>query len=129
MEISKTQINKRIQRKTDTRLVATIKLAKKNNLLDLAKKLSKPTRQQTKLSLEQLSRLFEKDGDKRDTKEDKVLVIGKVLGQGKIEKKVSIAALGFSEQAKEKLKKAGCKLKTFKQMIEENKKLEGVKIL
>ena len=119
MEISKTKLNRRTQRKTDTRLVATIELAKKNNLLDLAKKLSTSTRQHTKLSLDGLNKI----------KEDKIILIGKVLGQGEVTKKCSIAALGFSEQAKEKLKKAGCEIKTFKQMIEENKKLEGVKII
>ena len=100
-------------------LILSFELAKKNNLLDLAKKLSKPTRQHSKVSLEQLGKV----------KEDKILIIGKVLGQGKIEKKITIAALSFSEQAKEKLKKAGSEIKTFKQMIEENKKLEGVKII
>jgi len=119
MKISKTKINKRMQRKTNPKLVATIQLAKKNNFLDLAKNLSKPTRQQSKISLDNLNKI----------KEDKVLVIGKVLGQGKIEKKISIAALGFSKQAKEKLKKSGSEIKTFKQMIEENEKLKGVKIV
>ena len=117
--ISKTQINKRIKRKTDTRLVRTIEFAKKQGLLGLAKKLSTPTRLQTRISLDKLNQI----------KENKILVIGKVLGQGKIEKKISIASLGFSEQAKEKLKKAGSEITTFKQMIESNPKLEGVKIL
>ena len=108
-----------MQRKTNPKLVATIQLAKKNNFLDLAKNLSKPTRQQSKISLEDLNKI----------KENKVLVIGKVLGQGNIEKKILIAALGFSKQAKEKLKKSGSEIKTFKQMIEENEKLKGVKIV
>jgi len=117
--ISKTKINKRIKRKTNARLVETIELAKKNNLLDLAKKLSGPTRLQSKVNLEDLNKL----------KEDKILVVGKVLGNGQIERKISISALGFSKPAMEKLKKKGCETKTIRQEIEKNKKLEGVKII
>lgn len=117
--ISKTQISKRIKKKTNPELVETIELAKKNNLLDLAKKLSGPTRKQVKINLEDLSKL----------KEEKILVVGKVLSKGEINKKIKIAGLGFSEQAKEKLKKAGCKIFTVKQAIEKNKKLEGVKVI
>ena len=127
--ISKTQISKRVKRKTNPELVETIELAKKNNLLDLGKKLSGPTRKQVKINLEDLSRLLEKDGDKKGTKESKFLVVGKVLGKGEINKKIKIAALGFSEQAKEKLKKADCKMLTIKQAIEKNPKLEGVKVV
>ena len=117
--ISKTQIAKRIKRKTNPELVETIKFAKENNLLDLAKKLSGPTRQQTKISLDRLNKV----------KEDNIIIVGKVLGQGKIEKKIVIAALSFSEQAKEKLKKAGCDIKTISQIVKKNPKLEGVKII
>ena len=59
MEISKTKISKRIKKKTNSALVETIELAKKNNLLDLAKKLSKPIRLQSKVSLEKLNKLKE----------------------------------------------------------------------
>lgn len=117
--ISKTQINKRIEKKRNPEIVKTIELAKKNNLLDLAKKLSAPISQQTKINLDKLDKV---EGDK-------VLVVGKVLGMGDIDKKKQVSALGFSKQAREKLKKAGCEIKTVKQEIEKNQKLEGVKIL
>ena len=117
--ISKTQITKRTKKKRNPELVETINLAKKNNLLDLAKKLSGPTRKQTKISLDGLNKL----------KDDEVIVVGKVLGQGNIDKKIKVSALSFSEQAKEKLKKADCEINKIKQMIEKNPKLEGVKIL
>ncbi len=117
--ISKTKISKRARRKTKQELVETIELAKKNNLLELGKKLSGPTRLQKKINLDELNKI----------KENKVLVVGKVLGKGNVNKKISVSALGFSEQAKDKLKKKGCEMKTIKQEIEGNKKLEGVKIL
>ena len=111
--ISKTKISERIKKKTNPELVETISLAKKNNLLDLAKKLSKPTRLQSKVSLDKLNKL----------KEEKVIVIGKVLGQGEIKRKIEIAALGFSESAKVKLNKAGSRVMTIKQAIKD--KFEG----
>jgi len=117
--ISKTQINKRLQKKRNIEIVETVHLAKKHNLLDLAKKLSAPASQYIKINLDKLNEI----------KGDKVLIVGKILGQGDINRKFSVSALGFSEQAREKLKKAGCDVKTIKQEIELNKKLEGVEIL
>ncbi len=117
--ISKTKISKRTKKKTNPELIATIELAKKNNLLDLAKKLSGSTRRQKRVNLSDLDKI----------KHEKVLIVGKVLGEGDIKKKIKIAALSFSEQAKEKLSKAGCKIFTIKQAIEKNKKLEGVEVI
>jgi len=114
--ITKTKINKRLKRKTNPEIVETIELAKKNNLLDLAKILSGSARKYKKVNVGELNKLG-----------DKIIVVGKVLGQGEIKGKVSIGALGFSEQAKEKLK--GSELMSIKQMIEKGKKLEGVKVV
>jgi len=92
---------------------------KKNNLINLAKRLSAPTKQQSRINLDELNKQKEKN----------VIIVGKVLGSGEIKQKMTVSALGFSEQAREKLKKAGCELHSIKQEIERNKKLEGVKIL
>ena len=40
-----------------------------------------------------------------------------------------IVALNFSQEAKEKLKKAGCEMSLIKDEIEKNKNAEDVKIL
>ncbi|MDD5191794.1 MAG: uL15 family ribosomal protein [Candidatus Nanoarchaeia archaeon] len=119
MEISKTRINERRKRKTNSELVETIGLAQKNNLSELARKLSAPRRLQGRINLDNLNKI----------KEDKIMIVGKVLGLGDINKKITISALGFSGSAVEKLKKKGCEIKTIKQEIERNKKLEGVKII
>ena len=116
--ISKTQLSKRVKRKRNPELVETINLAKKHNYLELAKKLSSSTRKQTRINLDQLDEL----------KENKIIAVGKVLGQGKIIKKKSIAALAFSKQALEKLKKTGCEATSIKQQLEKGK-LKDVKIV
>ena len=113
--ISKTKINKREKRKTNPDLAQAIFIAKKNNLLELAKKLSGPTKKQSKVNVEDLDKI----------KEDKIIVVGKVLSEGDISKKKTIYALGFSEKAKEKLKKAGCESLSILQGLKKDSKLKG----
>ena len=117
--ISKTQISKRTLKKKNPEIVKTINLAKKNNHLDLAKKLSGPRKNYKNLNLDELNEI---DGDS-------ILVIGKILGRGEINKKIGIAALDFSDKAKEKLEKAGCDIKSIKQALDNDLKLKGVKII
>jgi large subunit ribosomal protein L18e len=120
-KISKTEISKKTKKKTNSVLVETINLAKKNNLLELAKKLTRPTRMQAKINLEELGKEV-KDGEK-------IIIPGKILGNGNIDKKITVIALAFSAGAKEKLKKAGCETKFLIKEIEENKTLKGIRII
>jgi ribosomal protein L18E len=117
--ISKTKISKRTLRKRNPEIVETIELAKKNGLLDLGKKLSGSRSNYVNINLDSINHM--EDGE--------ILIVGKVLGSGEISKKKRVCALSFSEQAREKLKKAGCEFKTIKQEIEKNKDLKGVKII
>lgn len=117
--ISKTKISKRTKKKTNPELVKTIMLAKKNNYLELAKVLSKPSRHQKKINLTEINGENEKS----------VIIPGKVLGSGEIDKKISIYALSFSKQALEKLKKSGCEACTILNAIEKNHELNGIKTL
>lgn len=116
--ISKTQIFKRTEKKTNPEIVETIELAKKNNLLDLAKKLSSPKRNYTAINLDELGEIG-----------DSILVVGKVLGNGNIKRKIKVSALFYSRSALEKLKKADCEVNTIKQELENNPKLKDVNII
>jgi len=109
--ISKTQISKRTSRKRNPEIVETINLARKKGELELAKKLSSSNSNYTKINVDQLEEI----------KEDKILIVGKVLGQGNIKKKKQVVAIGFSKQALEKLKKAGCETFSIKEALEKNK--------
>jgi large subunit ribosomal protein L18e len=117
--ITKTQISKKIKRKTNPELVDTINLCKKNNQIILAKKILRPIRIQSKMNLSELSKI----------KEDKIIVCGKVLAQGEINSKKTIAALSFSSSAIEKLKKEKCEILTIKQLMEKSEKIEDYKII
>ena len=64
--------------------------------------------------------------DEKTKENDVVVVPGKVLGDGNLEHKVTVAALSFSSAAKEKL---GSNVISIKELIEKNPKGTGVKIL
>jgi large subunit ribosomal protein L18e len=117
--ISKTKIKKGKKRKTNSEIVKTINIAKKNNLMILGKKLSGPTRKYIKVNIDDLNEL---EGNK-------IMIVGKVLSSGNINKKIEISAMGFSKKAREKLEIAGCKARTIREEIEKDPKLEGVKII
>jgi len=112
---SKTQINKRMKKKTNSSLARAIYTAKKNNLLEVAKAISVSTRKQAKINIEDI----EKSG------KEKVIIPGKVLSKGEMSKKVEVYALGFSEKAKEKLEKAGCKCELITDALKDKGKIEG----
>jgi len=73
------------------------KKTKKAVWKDLAKRLKKPSRIRAKINVYRLNELAEKN-------KDKILVIaGKVLAKGNIEKKIEVACFTYSEKAKEKI--------------------------
>ena len=119
---SKTKIEKQIQRKTNESLVETIIAAKKNEKwLEIASILSAPRRKRINLNLGEIN---------KETKEgERIILPGKVLSQGEINKKIKIAALDFSEKAKEKLLKAGCEISSIFDEIKKNSDAKGVRIL
>ena len=66
----------------------------------------------------------------KDSKEgDTVVVPGKVLSQGEINKKIKVVALGFSEKAREKLMKSKSDPTTILEEIKKNPDAKGVKML
>lgn len=115
--ISKTTINQRIKQKTNSVLVDTIFLAKKSNP-EIAAAIAVPARNLAKVNIERLN----------NVKSEVVIIPGKVLSSGEIRnKKLKIYALGFSESAMEKLKKAGCECKTILEALKahKNEKIKG----
>lgn len=119
---SKTKIDKQIRRKTSSELVETIIKAKKNKAwLEVASILSSPRRRKIDVNLDRI--------DKESKEGDTVIVPGKVLGDGEISKKISIAALSFSEQAREKLQEKKCKIFNLIEEIKSNPKGDGIKII
>ncbi len=101
-----------MRKKTSSVLVETIFLAKKTGSLEVASAIAIPTRMQSKINVGKID----------ESKAEIVIVPGKVLSAGEIASKKKVYALGFSEIAREKLKKAGCEFKTILVALKELKK-------
>ena len=120
---SKTQLAKRTERKTNPELVETLLDCKKaaGKWLDIGKILSGSRRQLPVINLNEIN---------SQTKEgDTVVIAGKVLSLGNIDKKIRIVALGFSESAKEKIKESKGEAASISDDIKKNPKAQGIKFL
>lgn len=119
---SKTKISKQLQKKNDPELIEIILATKKSEKwLVVAGMLSRPRRKRIELNLDQI--------DKEVKEGDVVIVPGKVLSQGEVSKKIKIAAMSFSESARNKLLKAKCEVSTLKDEFKKNPEAKGIKIL
>ncbi|SFM59653.1 50S ribosomal protein L18e [Methanolobus profundi] len=120
--------NAKIQRKTNPRtpvLIAALKEEARQNEAaiwrDVAKRLEKPGKNYAQVNLSKINR-YAKDGET-------VLIAGKVLGSGLLNKAVTVAAYNFSATAMEKIAEVGGKCLTIEEMMKENPKGSGIKIL
>ncbi|WP_342304360.1 50S ribosomal protein L18e [Methanolobus sp. ZRKC5] len=118
----------KIERKTNPRtpvLIAALKEGSRQTdaaiWRDVAKRLEKPGRNYAQVNLSKINR-YAKDGET-------VLIAGKVLGSGLLEKAVTVAAYNFSVTAMEKITGLGGKCLTIEQILEENPKGSGIRIL
>jgi len=119
---SKTKIEKQTQRKRNPEIVKTIRSAKKKDKwLKIAGILSGPRRKTTNLNLTEI----EKNSKEGDT----IVIPGKVLSQGEINKKIKIVALSFSKKAREKLIKSKSDSTSILEEIKKNPEAKGIKIL
>lgn len=119
---SKTLIEKQLRKKTNPLLVETIIAAKKNKAWnELASMISSSRKNYLENNLNEINEKA-KEGEK-------IVIPGKVLSQGEINKKIKIIALSFSEKAKDKLKKSGCEVKTILEEIKSNPDAKEIKII
>ncbi len=88
---------------------------------DVAERIVAPTRQIKGVPLWRINK-YTNEGDT-------IVVPGKVLGNGNIDHKVTVAALSYSQAALEKLKAAKCKTLTIRELSKKNPKGSGVKII
>lgn len=87
----------------------------------VARGLERPRRISYEVSVRNIGKIA-KDGE--------VLVVpGRVLGSGEVGKAVTVAALSFSGQAREKIEKAGGKALPIQELADSNPEGRGVRIL
>ena len=87
----------------------------------IAEDLEASTRDRRVVNLSRINR-FSKDNDL-------IVVPGKVLSSGNLDKKVTVAAWDFSEMAKKKIKDANSKAMAIEELLDNNPKGKGVKII
>jgi large subunit ribosomal protein L18e len=87
----------------------------------VAELLERPRRRRVEVNLSKINR-YAREGEM-------VVVPGKVLGAGTLEKRVTIAAFAFSRQALEKIKLSGSRAITISEALRENPRGRGVRII
>jgi len=119
---SKTLIEKQLEKKSNSILVKTIISAKKNkSWFKVAELLSTPRRKRMNVNLSEIS---------KKAKEGEIVVVsGKVLSGGEVDKKIKVVALNFSADAREKLLKSKSEVSSILDEIKKNPGAKGIKIL
>nr|AOZ56108.1 ribosomal protein L18E [uncultured korarchaeote] len=107
--------------KTINALEKASRLAGARIWADVAERLRKPRRSRIEVNLWKI--------DKLTAPNDVVVIPGKVLGEGRLTKPVTVAALTFSESAKKKIAEAGGRALSLVELAQENPKGSGVKII
>ena len=119
---SKTKIDEQLGKKTNPELVATILEAKKKkNWVEVAGLISSPRANMAMISIDRL--------DKETKDGETIIVPGKVLSQGELNKKIKVVALGFSKMAREKILKAKGETLSILEEIKKNPEAKGVRII
>ena len=107
------------------RLIDDLKAASRQNGVglwrDIARRLEKPNRNYAAVNLSKINR--------HTGSNDVILIPGKVLASGELDHSVTVAALGFSNQAASKILAAGGKCLKIEKLVQEQPKGTGVKIL
>ena len=88
---------------------------------EAAEALSKPRSRRVTVNVSRINR-YTKEGET-------ILVPGKVLGAGKLDHPVTVAAFSFSKSAKIKISEAGGKAITIPELIEANPKGSNVRLM
>ncbi len=106
-------------------LIKALKVASNKNEAPIwrtvSKKLQRPRRRKVVVNLSKISR-YTKEGEA-------VVVPGKVLGSGDLDRPITIAAVAFSKSAQEKIKAANGKVMKIMDLVKENPKGSKVRII
>ncbi|MFA6023117.1 MAG: 50S ribosomal protein L18e [Candidatus Pacearchaeota archaeon] len=120
--MNKTKIERKLKKKSNPEIVETIITGKKNEKwLEVANLVSMPKRKMGSINLS--------DIEKQSKDNETIIVPTKVLGNGEVKKKIKIAALGFSAEAKEKLKKEKIEMVTILEEIKKNPEAKNIHIV
>ena len=101
-------------------LIRTLWKTKRRIWRKLSKKLSGPRQNRVEANLYRINNKTQKD--------DTIVIPGKVLANGDLNHKLTIACLSCSKPAKKKIESSGSKLITIEELLEQNPKGTNVKV-
>jgi large subunit ribosomal protein L18e len=117
--ISKTKIKERTKKKSNPALLENLRFLRNINSpfwTRVAGLISKPKRKSIAVNIEKINKY---------TKEGEVVVVpGKVLGQGEMNHKITLASVASTEDARNKVK-----IIKISDLVNKNPKGEGIKII
>ncbi len=88
---------------------------------DLAERLNSSNRARAEVNISQLN---------RNTEEGETVVVpGKVLGSGKLDHSISVAAFNFSNRAQRRIQDAGGELLSIEQLLDKNPEGSNISIM
>lgn len=102
------------------KLIRNLWKTKINIWKTISKKLSGPRRNRVKANLYRIN--------KKTSKDEVIVIPGKVLGMGELDHTLTVACLEYSKSAKKKIESSGSKLITIEELLEKNPKGSGVKV-
>ena len=88
---------------------------------DIAKRLERSSKNWPEVNLDRISRYT--------NEKETALIPGKVLSDGDLTKKISIAAWSFTQKAQDKIKKAGGNTMTIQELMKNNPDGKNIRIL
>jgi large subunit ribosomal protein L18e len=119
---SNTKISKQTERKTNPELVETIQAAKKLEAWrEVASCLAGSRRNRININLSEINEGAEEG--------DVIVICGKVLSMGEVDKKIKVSALSYSEEAMQKLKEAKVEFNYIAEEIKSNAEAKGIKVV
>ena len=107
------------------------KIIKTNpNLIELINKLNKQSKSEdAAISNRRTAEVNLSDINRHADADETILVPGKVLSNGELDKKVNVVALKFSAKAQEKIESAGGECISIDEIIETNPKGSNIRII
>ncbi|MFC7046179.1 50S ribosomal protein L18e [Halobacteriaceae archaeon GCM10025711] len=88
---------------------------------DVADRLEKPRRTHAEVNLSRIERYARE--------EETVVVPGKVLGSGVLQKNITVAAVDFSSTAKTKIQQADGEVLSIEQLVDQNPEGSNVRVI
>jgi large subunit ribosomal protein L18e len=119
---SKTKIEFQLKKKTNPDLVETlIKIKKHSKWIEVASLMSGSRRNRIQMNLGKIN---------QEAKEGETIVVpGKVLSQGELDKKLKVVAFSFSENARKKISDSKGEAVLILDEIKKNPDFKGIKVL